>query len=186
MIIYRITNAKNGRQYIGRTVESARKRLLRHCAEAVRQTHHRIALYNAIRKYGVDVCSIEVIEVCSTVEEMLQAESRHIRAASASGIHLYNMTLGGDGSLGLAHSIDSRRKIREAALSRDLRMTSPRCKPCVVGGVSYHSVTHAARCLGTNRTVVQRWLRTNTFRTKAKRSDCRGFKEPFNTRLIAT
>lgn len=179
MIIYRATNLINYRQYIGRTVESLRKRRTRHSVDSKTIRHLKIAFHNAIRKYGIDAFMFETLESCLSMDSLLSAERRHIAEHRDWGVNLYNMTEGGDGSLGLKHSDASKQKLRTKALARNLRTTSARCRPCVLDGIQYPSVTEAARQLDTSRMVVQRWLRLGKARTSARRSDYRGFEEPF-------
>ncbi len=174
MIIYRVTNLLNCRQYIGRTWVSMRTRWLKHCRQARVCANPNIALHGAIRKYGKDVFIVEQLGVYVNASLLAEAERRCIAEHLDWGIRLYNMTEGGDGSPGLKHRDTTKQKLRMRALSRNLRLTSARCKPCVIDGVEYPSITEAARTLRTNRMNAARWASTGIGRRKARRSDFKG------------
>ena len=55
------------------------------------------AFHCAIRKYGVDVWTHQVLEVCQTFEEVLVAEDRWITQLNTLVPHGYNMVKGGWG-----------------------------------------------------------------------------------------
>lgn len=180
MIIYKITNLVNGKIYIGRTVESLRKRWKRHIWRAYNESHPHIPISSAIVKYGKDSFDAEVVQECGNLETLLGAEKAHIVACLESGVVLYNLTSGGDGSLGLKHTTEAKRKIHNVAIKRKLKGTNWHlAKPCVIDGVWYPSQTEAARQLDTNRDVVHRWVKNNTSRVRAKRFDAGGFREEY-------
>lgn len=64
MLIYKITNQVNGKCYIGQTIKSAEERWKEHRQHAF-GTHpndQNKALYRAIRKYGLDNFTFEVVQ----------------------------------------------------------------------------------------------------------------------------
>lgn len=78
--IYCHTHIESGRRYVGLTRLSMMKRWNRHVYAAVHSlkgtgTSH---FANAIRKYGKDAFSHEVLETCATIEEANAAEERWI------------------------------------------------------------------------------------------------------------
>lgn len=86
MIIYCITNNINGKQYVGLTMRSIEERFREHCkAESV--------IGRAIRKYGVDSFSIEVIDTAETAEELWEKESHWIKEKRSFHVG-YNRTSG--------------------------------------------------------------------------------------------
>ena len=94
--IYKITNNKNGKCYIGkteRTVEIRWKEHLRHL-----DLYETIPLYRAIKKYGIENFSIETIEECDSIN-INEREQYWIRFFNSYGKTGYNATLGGEGSL---------------------------------------------------------------------------------------
>jgi group I intron endonuclease len=73
MIIYKITNKKNGKVYIGQTIGTAEARWKRHQNDALNRgldTH----FARAIRKYGSENFEIEEIDSKDTQEELTLAE----------------------------------------------------------------------------------------------------------------
>ena len=69
--IYRIDNLENQNFYIGQTRMNLSRRFTDHKSEA-RRGEVNMVLYNAMRKYGVEMFTIEDIEVveASTKEEL--------------------------------------------------------------------------------------------------------------------
>ena len=183
MIIYKITNLKNNRCYIGRTVMSLRKRWNKHVWCAVNERHPNIAIHNAIRKYGKENFTIEALEECGDLATLLGLEKRYIKEYLENDHRLYNLTLGGDGSLGLHHTLEARKKISINQISRNLKGKCwSRTKKCIIDGIEYSSQTEAARCLKIARNTVHRWVKSGrNGRIRAVRSDNGGFKEGYKT-----
>lgn len=78
MIIYKITNNENGKVYIGQTIRTLEERFNRHKNDAlnnVLDTH----FARAIRKYGIDTFTAEIIDTASTQEELTQKEQYWIK-----------------------------------------------------------------------------------------------------------
>ena len=74
MYVYKITNLQNNKIYIGQTIYSIEKRFHRHIQDALSErldTH----LARAIRKYGKESFTIEIIDTASTREELTAKES---------------------------------------------------------------------------------------------------------------
>ena len=118
-------------------------------------------------------------------------EKQYITLIKEYGGNLYNVTEGGDGSLGLKHTMKAKLKQSKNALNRKLKGTLwYRCRPCIINGIEYPSQTEAARQLNTGRNVVHRWVKEGrNGSTRARRSDCTGFKEGYTILqdgLIAT
>jgi hypothetical protein len=97
MQVYLVANKENGHKYVGITTGSVGKRWREH-RFAARHDKGR-PLYRAIRKYGEDAFSIEVLATASSKDELKRLECEFIQslrtyARDGSG---YNLTLGGDG-----------------------------------------------------------------------------------------
>lgn len=64
-LIYKLTNTKNNKVYIGQTKNSLRKRIIAHITHSKNNTkskkHH---LQFALQKYGYDNFQIDIVEVC--------------------------------------------------------------------------------------------------------------------------
>lgn len=73
MIIYKITNKQNGKIYIGQTIHSLENRWKRHQYDALNNiidTH----FARAIRYYGAENFSTEIIDTAKTQEELTEKE----------------------------------------------------------------------------------------------------------------
>jgi len=100
MLIYKLTNRVNGGVYIGKYIgNEADARFQQHVREARRGGDR--YLCRAIRKYGSDSFKVEVIYRAKTADELSKMETffiiLHQSHKSENG---YNMTLGGEGTVG--------------------------------------------------------------------------------------
>jgi group I intron endonuclease len=103
-IIYLLTNTVNGKTYVGVTTKGLDVRWAQHYNAANRNSS--VYLHRAIRKYGKDAFIQEIVEE-TTVEEMYLREQYWIGKLNPQ----YNMTLGGEGTLGLIPDADTRYKM---------------------------------------------------------------------------
>lgn len=109
-VIYKATG-KCGRGYIGLTKNGKDFRWKRHLKAAA--NGEQSALYNAIRKYGPDWFTVEVICECYSVREAKACE-RAMIASHGTYAHTgggFNLTYGGDGNWGWKPSAEVRAKI---------------------------------------------------------------------------
>lgn len=90
--IYKITNSINDRLYIGQTQNTIAERWKGHKKSAVNST---APLYLAMRKYGVENFSIQVIEECD--DELLNEREIYWIEYYDSYHNGYNATMGGQG-----------------------------------------------------------------------------------------
>ena len=63
--IYKITNKVNGKCYIGQSI-NIKKRLSQHKSQTYRNIHINKILYQAIKKYGIENFTFDIIEKCET------------------------------------------------------------------------------------------------------------------------
>jgi group I intron endonuclease len=108
MVIYKFTNLLNKKSYIGQTIQNPNQRRLEHLAATKSIKNHKF--YNALRKYGEDLFSFEIIAYGITLEHLNRLEEYFILEydSIANG---YNHRQGGSNRL---HSKDSIEKMREA------------------------------------------------------------------------
>ena len=97
--IYKITNLKNNKVYIGQTSTSLERRFSQHQTAAFTLGLKR-PLYNAMRKYGIENFKIELLEEVA-VSEVSEREQFYIKlyesfAPLGKG---YNATRGGEGNI---------------------------------------------------------------------------------------
>ena len=74
MFIYKITNTKNGKMYIGQTIRPVMERWKRHCNDALNNildTH----FARAIRYYTPDTFIVEIIDTATSQQELTAKES---------------------------------------------------------------------------------------------------------------
>jgi group I intron endonuclease len=94
--VYKITNKKNGKNYIGRTGLSAEARFLRHSQKAKRGKTTK--LYNAIRKYGIHNFEMSVLH--NNLSYLESQEYEILEIIKYDSINEgYNIAIGGQGNL---------------------------------------------------------------------------------------
>ena len=117
-IIYKVTNKINGKMYIGQTVNSMEKRRRRHL-NVLRRTILNRPFHNALKKYRQENFDWEIIEYCDSKYELNLAEEWYIRYYKTFIRFIdccgYNLTLGGEGSVGYKHSNDTLKCMSEAS-----------------------------------------------------------------------
>ena len=59
--IYKITNIKNSKFYIGKTNRTIEERFKEHCKDYKKRDYEKRPLYTAMRKYGAENFSIELV-----------------------------------------------------------------------------------------------------------------------------
>lgn len=94
--IYKITNLINGKSYIGQSV-NIQKRFNAHRSVAFNPNdkNYNYPLYRAIRKYGIDNFSFDILEECD-VSELNNKEIYYIAQYKTYGKLGYNQDAGGD------------------------------------------------------------------------------------------
>lgn len=111
-IIYKITNKTTNKVYIGATITKLNERWNRHVYDAKKE-HDGQYIHRAIRKYGSEDFIIEQIyEDSDDIFVFNFAEGFFIEYyQSHSTKNGYNMTLGGDGWLGMKHTNETKKLI---------------------------------------------------------------------------
>lgn len=92
MIIYKVTNNINGKIYIGQTTGSLSARWKAHCHVSSRC----VALYNAIKKYGVENFTVEQIDSAMAKWELDLKEQFWIQHYNSIVPNGYNLKTGGN------------------------------------------------------------------------------------------
>ena len=91
VVVYLVTNKINGKQYVGQTVRPVEERWKDHCRVKDENYFHR-----AIRKYGADNFSVEVIDTATTPEELDEKEVYWIKKLNCLFPNGYNLRDGGN------------------------------------------------------------------------------------------
>lgn len=93
--VYKITNALNGKVYIGQTVDY-RKRKVGHFSYLRRNAHRNRYLQKSFNKYGESSFKMEIIKECA-VDELDKLEIYYMRKYNSIDKTLgYNMVIGGN------------------------------------------------------------------------------------------
>lgn len=118
---YCVTNLINNKKYYGKTsMHPPEKRWQRHLATVRKgpDDHHRFQyLHRAIRKYGPEKFTFQVVGTYDNESEWTQAEidliaEHHTRDRDKG----YNLTAGGDGVLGYRHTARAKRRMSDAKI----------------------------------------------------------------------
>lgn len=92
-VIYKITNKINGKVYIGQTVQDVKERFYQHCAEKCEEAVAKMAIHKAIKKYGKQNFTLEIVETVSK-NDLNEREIYWIQKYN-SYYNGYNSTKGG-------------------------------------------------------------------------------------------
>jgi group I intron endonuclease len=104
--IYLITNLINSKKYIGITKYSLEERFSQHIKRG-------FLLTEAIKKYGKEKFSIELIEEVESAERVYELEIFYIKKYDTKAPNGYNLTDGGDGIFGWQPSDEYRQECSE-------------------------------------------------------------------------
>lgn len=92
MVVYKITNIINSKVYIGCTTKTVEERFKKHCLK-----RNNTIFGKAIKSYGRDNFTIEIIETCLSEKDMFEKEIFWIKEFKSNNRDFgYNMTEGGD------------------------------------------------------------------------------------------
>lgn len=115
--IYIIKNKVNNKLYVGQTT-NVEKRWKEHKYHGIHDENTSIYLYNAMKKYGIDNFTIEVIEKDIPLDQINDKETYWIKKLNTLKPNGYNLTLGGEGTKGYIMSEDTKHLISEKAKER--------------------------------------------------------------------
>jgi group I intron endonuclease len=96
MIVYTATNVENGKNYVGQTSMSLRKRLYKHSYDAKKGSSS--LFHRAVRKHGLDSFEVQAVFETGNRESINNAEKVWIILLQADNSKFgYNLTAGGEG-----------------------------------------------------------------------------------------
>lgn len=105
MVVYCYTNIVNGKKYVGITKNQLSKRHSQHIADT-NLNRDNSPFHNAIKKYGIDNFTLEILKKCETIEDLKESEIFYINKLNtfvhSENSNGYNATLGGDGVFGIS------------------------------------------------------------------------------------
>jgi group I intron endonuclease len=116
--LYQLTSP-SGKSYIGISSKSANERWRQHRYNAAKEIKHKRAtecraLYSAMRKYGPDTFTIDVLLESDDWDELSRMERQMIAKLKTRSPMGYNLTDGGDGTLGATPSDVARQRMSKA------------------------------------------------------------------------
>ncbi len=126
MIIYCAANKLNGKRYVGKTSNSLKRRVSEHIHGVGRPFR---ALSAAIGKYGKDNFSFDTIAWCDTEDKLNFLEKFYIKYFNCKAPNGYNLTDGGEGTLGHKKSEETRKRLSQALKGRKGWNKGLRLKP---------------------------------------------------------
>jgi group I intron endonuclease len=77
MFIYKFTHIETSRCYIGQTIQDPNRRRLEHISDS-RHTPREYHFHNALRKYGIDAFTFEVIDQATSLDELNLLEGKYV------------------------------------------------------------------------------------------------------------
>jgi len=116
MHIYKWTHIESGRCYIGQSIQDPNQRRLEHISNSrySKTTYH---FHNALKKYGLESFSWEVLEYANNIEELNLLEEKYIQNFDSID-NGFNIRKGGGNRL---HSLKSKLRMSEAQKSAHAR-----------------------------------------------------------------
>ena len=105
-VVYLILNKVNGRKYVGQTVQPLKVRFNEHARKK-----DNTPISNAICKYGRENFYCGVIKTCASKEELSKWEKFFIAVLKSKKPYGYNLTDGGEGTVGYHLTPEQRAKL---------------------------------------------------------------------------
>jgi len=95
--------------YIGQTVRTLDQRMKQHIKDSKKYKHY---FARALNKHGKEAFTWEVISECQTKEELKETETKFIEYYQSNKAEFgYNLTNGGEGTVGYKHSDIAKKKM---------------------------------------------------------------------------
>lgn len=105
MFIYKITNNIDGKIYIGATTRTIEERMKEHYRK------HITCIDKAIYEQGKDNFIVEVVEECSSKEDLMLRENYWVKYYKCIIPNGYNMCEGGGKTIGFKHREESKKRM---------------------------------------------------------------------------
>lgn len=109
MYIYKFTHIESGRSYIGQTIQDPNQRRLEHIADS-RYTTKEYHFHNALRKYGINSFTFEVIANAADLDELNLLEEQYVNRYDSIN-NGFNIRQAGGNKL---HSEESKKRMSVA------------------------------------------------------------------------
>ena len=123
--IYLLRNLINGKIYVGKA-KNFDDRFRRHKQSELLPHNSQSRIINAIKKYGWQAFSIEILEVCDETDELLDKEAGWIKALNATDNKIgYNILVYSTDWTGHRHSEEAKQKLSLIAKARFSKENNP-------------------------------------------------------------
>ena len=127
MVIYKIENKIDGKIYVGQTQRTLEERMKEHLKKSC-TVYGNSYIDRAIKKYGIEIFSVEIVEECETLDELNEREIFWIKFYNCKKPNGYNLTDGGEGTSGHIVTEETRKKISESHKGKNGRICSKETK----------------------------------------------------------
>lgn len=157
--IYKITNKINNKVYIGKAI-NIYKRWIEHKNNMKYEKYNQI-IYKAMRKYGIENFSFEIIEECDKYildereKYWIRYYNSYIGFSNSNG---YNMTIGGEGVLGNILSKESKIKISESLHGMFSGGNNPRAKKVICDNIVFNCIKDCSEYYNESYDSMSKWL----------------------------
>jgi len=198
-IIYKVTNIVNGKIYIGQTINTLEYRKHGHEKKSRSKKNISTCFHKAIKKYTPENFKWEILEYCNSKDELDEMEFHYIKQYNSFNPNGYNMTFGGEGTIGRACAQETKDKISASKVGKllseehkqvlsDMRRGVPKNKQHVLNVAKaksqYWSITYpdginkiirnlSEFCRYNNLSDRGMWLVANQLRTHHKGFKCK-------------
>ena len=128
-IVYLIIDGTNDREYVGQTTKTPEERF---------KEHEKKDSYigNAIRAHGVENFVVVILKECKSPEELDRWEKHFIKSRDTKSPNGYNLTDGGDGTIGLERTPEHCANISVALKGR--KLSPEHCKKISISHRGIH------------------------------------------------
>lgn len=179
MDCYLITNKINNKKYVGITSGRLGLRVDRHIKDA--KNGSPLLLHRAIRKYGMENFSVEILVSASNYQELQEIEKKMIAELKThSDRGGYNLTLGGDGGNTLLNpEVKKRHK-------KSLKKVQASNTEKYLEWIKKNPEKHAERVLKVTESIQKKWQDPNFKQSQLDNNDGlfkKGHKDSLETRL---
>ncbi len=121
MIIYKVTCLENNKVYIGKTIRTLNLRKQQHLNDAKHNKYCSL-LHRAINMYGIDNFCWEVLDTVMFSDLLLDLEKFYIAKYNCMFPNGYNLTAGGEGTIGYIHSMETKKRMSNARIGKQHTM----------------------------------------------------------------
>ena len=153
--IYKITNTKNNKVYIGQST-NLKKRLNDHKSSLIRGQHRNYFLQNSVNKYGIENFKFEILTKSCTglldcIETSLIGKYKSLKLS-------LNIENGGNANKTIPQV--SRIKMSKSKLGKKQHNNSSRSKKvvCIRSGIIWDSALEASNIYNIERSKLVKWL----------------------------